>query len=71
MRELKDNIDLKELEKYGFKYDEHLKRYILTENVNYNWGKIILMVGEDKVVNPSGTSTDYEKEIQFIEHLLK
>lgn len=32
MLKIKDNVDLKELEKYGFEYDDYLEEYVKTVN---------------------------------------
>lgn len=47
MLKIKDNVDLKELEKYGFKKDKFLG-YILTEPKNKNFEKIIAFLDLDK-----------------------
>lgn len=72
MKKIKDNIDLKELEKRGFKYNKYIRRYVLVENAgSINWNKMILEVSEDRMVKSCGTSIDYEKEIKVIEDIIE
>lgn len=47
MLKIRDNVDLKELEKFGFKKDKFLG-YILTEQKNKNFEKIIAFLDLDK-----------------------
>lgn len=61
MLKIKDNVDLKQLEKYGFEYNKMLQRYFLKEKTNDNWSKLLLEVGNDRVVKSCGTEVDYEK----------
>ena len=44
MLKIKDNVDLKELEKYGFKKDELLNTYIKVDKSSYDWEEIICQV---------------------------
>lgn len=44
MLRIKPEVDLKELEKFGFKYIEHDKIYTKTvDNYNYEYNKIYIM----------------------------
>lgn len=47
MLKIKDNVDLKELEKFGFKKDKFFG-YILTESKNQNFEKIIAFLDLDE-----------------------
>ena len=55
MLKIKDNVDLKELEKYGFKYEkyyEYGKYYLLRRN-----GKVIIRIVERKLKLHSNNKT--------------
>ena len=55
MLKIKDNVDLKELEKYGFKYEQYYKYgkyYILRRN-----GKVIIRVVERELTLHSNKET--------------
>ena len=45
MLKIKDNVDLKELEKFGFKYDEELNHYY--KNCIGTFNKFIVFIEED------------------------
>ena len=55
MLKIKDNVDLKELEKYGFKYEQYYnygKYYMLRRN-----GKVIIRVTERELTLHSNKET--------------
>nr|DAU67716.1 MAG TPA: hypothetical protein [Caudoviricetes sp.] len=60
MLKIKDNVDLKELEKYGFKKDKFFG-YILTESKNQNFEKIIAFLDLDKRQIKLNDDNCYEK----------
>jgi hypothetical protein len=50
MLKIKDNVDLKELEKYGFEYDEDVDIYEKDLNIYDEFDCNNLTVGEDRVI---------------------
>lgn len=66
MLKIKDNVDLKELEKYGFVYREYYKNYIkLHSDKNYeDYVDNYIQVGNNRILKPyarllNGHETDY------------
>ena len=51
MLKIKDNVDLKELEKYGFEYDEEKKYYEKNLDEDSNYSDLdILRIEEDRII---------------------
>lgn len=48
MLKIKDNIDLKELEKYGFKYDKNMNEY----EIGYIFNGYISIEKNDRLIKP-------------------
>lgn len=44
MLKIKDNVDLKELEKYGFRYDRGLNKYTKMINYGFIWRDIDIYI---------------------------
>ena len=65
MLKIKDNVDLKELEKYGFEKDRMLG-YILTKYENENWQKILVRIDSKRIIN-----FNYGSSEETIQDLIK
>jgi hypothetical protein len=61
MLKIKDNVDLKELEKFGFVKDKVLGRYFKRGSQYGQWIKLLLEVVDRKII-ACGKNVDYEKE---------
>ena len=48
MLKIKDNVDLKELEKYGFSYNKNLKNY----GIGFLFHGYILVAEKDRLIQP-------------------
>lgn len=73
MLKIKDNVDLKELEKFGFKYRKHYDNYIKLHNEkNYeDFVDNYIQIGNDRILQPyarilDGHDTDYIDASQVI-----
>ena len=71
MLKIKDNVDLKELEKYGFEYVEWRKRYV----GGYSNRELHLRVNpetrEIKMYEPFRDNDDTENNIELLYDLIK
>ena len=65
MLKIKDNVDLKELEKYGFIKDRVLG-YVLLKEENENWQKILVMIKNDRTIK-----FNYGSSEETIQDLIK
>ena len=61
---IKDNVDLKELKKYGFKYDIKYKYYFYNEEGN-SYGYDEIYIEKDRIIQ-----LGYEPSPYFIENCL-
>ena len=57
MLKIRDNVNLEELEKFGFKKDKFLG-YVLLEEVNENWQKILVMINNERIIKLNYGSTE-------------
>lgn len=73
MLKIKDNVDLKELEKYGFKYDELNKGYKIQSNHFKDFGnsEMIIYVNHNLYFNQSAYYTNEHLLIEVLYDLIK
>ena len=57
MLKIRENVDLEELKKFGFKKDKFLG-YVLLEEVNENWQKILVMINNERIIKLNYGSTE-------------
>ena len=57
MPKIREDVDLKELEKFEFKKDKFLG-YVLLEEVNENWQKILVMINNERIIKFNYGSTE-------------
>lgn len=72
MLKIKDNVDLKELEKYGFKYNELNKGYEVRSK-HFNWGNGYMFVygNHNLMFNQSPYYTNEHFLIDILYDLIK
>ena len=57
MYKIREDVNLEELKKYGFKKDKFLG-YVLLEEVNENWQKILVMINDERIIKLNYGSTE-------------